>query len=56
MCVRAGGGAVAWHVCGGTEEESRVDTHVSVQATGETLTIFPKGYHPLQHRRRDAVR
>jgi hypothetical protein len=40
-------GTVTWHPWDETEEEVWVHTQVVVQATGQSLTIFLKGYHPF---------
>ena len=40
-------GTVTWHPWDETEEEIWVHTRVVVQATGQSLTIFLKGYHPF---------
>jgi hypothetical protein len=40
-------GTVAWHPWDETEEVVWVHTQVIVKATGESLTLFLKGYHPF---------
>jgi hypothetical protein len=39
--------SVTWHHWNETEDETWVHTQVIVRASAETLTIFPKGYHPF---------
>jgi hypothetical protein len=39
-------GTVTWHPWDQIEEEVWVHTQVVVQAVGQALTIFLKGYHP----------
>ena len=39
--------SVTWHPWDETEEETWVHTQVIVRASGETLTVFLKGYHPF---------
>jgi hypothetical protein len=41
------GAAVEWHPWDETEEEVWAHTQVIVQATGQSLTVFLKGYHPF---------
>ena len=38
--------SVTWHPWDETEEGVWVRTRVTVQTSGEVLTLFPKGYHP----------
>lgn len=39
--------SVAWHPWDETEEDTWVHTQVTVRASGQTLTVFLKGYHPF---------
>jgi hypothetical protein len=39
--------SVTWHPWDETAEETWVHTQVAVRASGETLTVFLKGYHPF---------
>jgi len=39
--------SVTWHPWDETEEHVWVHTQVTVRASGETLTVFLKGYHPF---------
>ena len=39
--------AVVWYPWDEPEEEDRVHTQVTVRATGEALTLYLKGYHPV---------
>jgi len=40
-------GFVTWHPWDETEEEVWVHTQIVVRASGESLTVFLKGYHPV---------
>jgi hypothetical protein len=40
-------GTVTWHPWDEIEEEVWVHTQVEIQAVGQALTIFLKGYHPF---------
>ncbi|MGD9048438.1 MAG: hypothetical protein PVF77_10315 [Anaerolineae bacterium] len=39
--------SVTWHPWDEAEEEVWVHTQLTVRASGETLTVFLKGYHPF---------
>ena len=39
--------SITWHPWDETAEDTWVHTQVTVQATGTSLTIFLKGYHPF---------
>jgi hypothetical protein len=39
--------SVTWHPWDEAQEDAWVRTQVTVQATGEAVTLFLKGYHPV---------
>jgi hypothetical protein len=39
--------SVMWHPWDETEEDTWAHTQVTVQASGETMTLFLRGYHPF---------
>ena len=43
--------SVTWHPWDETEEDVWVHTQVTARASGETLTVFLKGYHPFAAQR-----